>query len=205
MKNNKVITPNWNTITLEQYCRICEVINDTSNDLELTVKLCCIIFGNDENYYWNLNFNDMSKYTSQLSFINEEPKVNINGKFNKVIIGDTTYKVITDPKDITVAQFTDFENLTHMSDVKLQDLLSVFLIPKDVDTYNSGYDVYDVRKNIYEHCSLTLSQNILGFVVVRLSKYIKRSLLSSISKKNLTTEQMETLKTVISRLTRLIQ
>lgn len=187
-KNNSVKI-DWNSISIAKYEEIVDIINAKNDDITTTVELLKTVFGDKD--YWNLPMNELTTYSRQLAFINEPPKFEVPTKLKKVIIAGREFNVMADLDKITVAQFTDFQGLAHLKNTGLEDALSIFLVPADKKSYNTDYDILEVREYIKNNCSLVQSQSILGFVLVKSIKYFQHFLASSLKTNGLTMEQKE--------------
>lgn len=69
-----------------------------------------------------------------------------------------------DIKDLTTGQYIDYQ--TYMQDNEdfknLAKVLSVFIVPKG-KTYNEGYDVEDVIRELDEHLSIQIALGVCFF------------------------------------------
>ena len=63
-------------------------------------------------------------------------------------VGEWTLRVQGDLREITAAQYIDFQTFAPQGDKALVELLSVVLIPDDAPGYNDGYDIAEVQTAI---------------------------------------------------------
>lgn len=147
---------NWNDITLKQFY---EIQNILSTEDEYTVfNLIDFLYNVDCQ---NLPITQLKQY--DISFIKEQiPDVKVEKEY---ILNGTVYKSNIDITKVTVAQFIDYQNYIKQPEIKLEDLLSVFFIPKSCKDYNQDYDIIKVKEDLLE-LPITVAQSI-GFFLGR--------------------------------------
>ena len=91
-----------------------------------------------------------------------------NGVEKHYTIKGTRYKVCLNHLKLSAGQFIDFQ--TYMRDFKLEEVMSVFLIPQHkkwgrwvTPKYNSGYDIIKVQENLYNHMKIGDAQELSAF------------------------------------------
>lgn len=91
-----------------------------------------------------------------------------NGVEKHYKINGTRYKVCLNHLKLSAGQFIDFQS--YMRNFKLEEVLSVFLIPQyrkwgrwHTYKYNSGYDVIEVQENLYNHMKIGDAQELSNF------------------------------------------
>lgn len=80
------------------------------------------------------------------------------------IKGRTFNAALNIPK-LKAAQFIDLQQITQSGN-KLEDILSVVLIPKG-KKYNTGYDVLEVRKFLYENFTIGEAHELSNFFLTQ--------------------------------------
>lgn len=147
---------NWNDITLKQFY---EIQNILSTEDEYTVfNLIDFLYNVDCQ---SLPITQLKQY--DISFIKEQiPDVKVEKEY---ILNGTVYKSNIDITKVTVAQFIDYQNYIKQPEIKLEDLLSVFFIPKSCKDYNQDYDIIKVKEDLLE-LPITVAQSI-GFFLGR--------------------------------------
>lgn len=147
---------NWNDITLKQFY---EIQNILSTEDEYTVfNLIDYLYNVDCQ---SLPITQLKQY--DISFIKQPiPDVKVEKEY---ILNGTVYKSNIDITKVTVAQFIDYQNYIKQPEIKLEDLLSVFFIPKSCKDYNQDYDIIKVKEDLLE-LPITVAQSI-GFFLGR--------------------------------------
>ena len=96
-------------------------------------------------------------------FLMQQPNVKAVRPRNLTINGKK-YDLVDDIKDLTTGQYIDYQ--TYMQDNEdfknLAKVLSVFIVPKG-KTYNEGYDVEDVIRELDEHLSIQIALGVCFF------------------------------------------
>lgn len=139
-KHREVKTKTYFDIDLKTYNKILELLNDP--DEYTTFNLIDLIYNTDCTALSVPDFT--KKYKHSLDFLNEPIP---NAKLLKhYTINNTEYDSNSDLTKVSAAQFIDFNNYMTGSK-KLEDLLSVFFIPKG-HQYNDGYDLNKVKQDL---------------------------------------------------------
>ena len=101
-----------------------------------------------------------------MKFLGEKvPKMKIKNEYK---LGSNVYTLKKELKDVTVAQWIDWQNfLKDGSDTdNYANLLSVFFFPKGEDEYGDGYDIEQVRQDINNHLSIAEAMSISSFFLL---------------------------------------
>ena len=91
------------------------------------------------------------------------PKMKIKKEYK---LGNNTYTLKKDLRDVRVAQWIDFQNFLKDggSDTdNFPNLLSVFFFPKGETEYGENYDIEEVRQDINNHLSIAEAMSISSF------------------------------------------
>ena len=176
MKKNKEKNPfDWDSITIEKYYNIKDILDDeTDDDITKNVKLVSVITDKDEDEVWNMDLTQAGEYISKLTFLNKfDIPDNPNMKFS---LPGYQLKVMKDVTKINVAQYVDFQNFVKMPLREgIDKILSIFLIP-DGCKYNEGYDIIDLQKVIRENMSFRVAEGLLSFFLNRYGRSLVHSL-----------------------------
>ena len=151
----------WTDISLNKYNEVKDVflIPEYSDEDRLILEIK-ILFGVDA---LKLKKSELHKYIKELSFLGEKvPKMKVKNEYN---LGGNIYTLKKDLKDITVAQWLDFQNfLKEGGDTEnYAKLLSVFFFPKGEDEYAEGYDIEQVREDIGRFLNIADATSISSF------------------------------------------
>ena len=176
MKKNKEKNPfDWENISIDKYYKIKDILDDeTDDDITKNVKLVAVITDKDEDEVWNMDMAEAGEYISRLQFLNkfEMPK----HPNMKIKLPNYDLVVIKDLSKINVAQYVDFQNFVKMPlKESMEKILSIFLIPEGC-SYNTGYDIIDVQKEIRENLSFRVAEGLLSFFMEKYGTLLIHSL-----------------------------
>ena len=155
---------NWTDISIKQYNNIKNLYLDTElSDEDRLILQINILFGVDA---LKLKTSELHKYINDMKFLGEKvPKMKIKNEYK---LGGNVYTLKKELKDVTVAQWIDWQNfLKDGSDTdNYANLLSVFFFPKGEDEYGDGYDIEQVRQDINNHLSIAEAMSISSFFLL---------------------------------------
>lgn len=176
MKKNKEKNPfDWENISIDKYYEIKDILDDeTDDDITKNVKLVAVITGKDEDEVWSMDMAEAGEYISKLTFLNkfEMPK-NPN---MKIKLPNYDLVVMKDVTKINVAQYVDFQNFVKLPLREgMEKILSIFLIPEGC-SYNTGYDIIDLQKEIRENISFRVAEGLLSFFIEKYGELLIHSL-----------------------------
>ena len=175
MKNKEKNPFDWENITIEKYYKIKDILDDeVDDDITKNVKLVAVMLNKDEQEVWDMDMAEAGNYISKLQFLNkfELPK-NPN---MKIKLPSYDLVVIKDLTKINVAQYVDFQNFVKMPmRESMEKILSIFLIPEGC-SYNTGYDILDLQKEIRENMSFRVAEGLLSFFIEKYGRSLIHSL-----------------------------
>ena len=176
MKKNKEKNPfDWENITIEKYYKIKDILDDeVDDDITKNVKLVAVMLNKDEQEVWDMDMAEAGNYISRLQFLNkfELPK----HPNMKIKLPSYDLVVIKDLTKINVAQYVDFQNFVKMPmRESMEKILSIFLIPEGC-SYNTGYDILDLQKEIRENMSFRVAEGLLSFFIEKYGRSLIHSL-----------------------------
>lgn len=166
-KKNDSLNPlkhkSWDDISIKLYDEIVNINNNNEmTDFEKNVKILSLLMEKKEDDIMNENINNISdivKYTSFLSDFN----FNKDKKPKHLIINGMKCTIKYDIKDMTYAQFTDFQTFYKMGiSEHMQNILSTLIVP-DGHKYGENYDIDEFTNAIYNELSITNAQTLLFF------------------------------------------
>ena len=193
---------NWNDISIKQYNDIKNLYLDTElSDEDRLILQINILYNVDA---LKLKTSELHKYVNEMKFLGSKiPKMKIKKEYQ---LGNNTYTLKKDLRNLTVAQWLDFQNFLKDGGGdtdNFPNLLSVFFFPKDVDEYGDGYDIEQVRQDINNHLSIAEAMSISSFFLtyrkmlsILFLLYTKRQIL----KTPLTKEQKKKVKKEMRKL-----
>lgn len=168
----------WNSITLNQYNQLKEVLLDPEyTDEDRILYEIQILFGIDP---FKLSMLELKYYITQMSFLSKPiPNMKIKNSYK---LGKNKYKLDRRLEKFTVAQFIDWRNLINEGGTDTDNyanLLSVFFIPEDKKEYNEDYDIQEVKNDISEYLTIPDAMSISSFFLTFRKALLVRSLLYS--------------------------
>lgn len=153
---------NWTELSLKKYNEIKDLyLDENLSDEDRLILQINILFGVDA---LKLKTSELHKYVNEMKFLaTKPPKMKIKKEYK---LGGNVYTLKKELKDVTVAQWLDFQNFLKDGGGDTDNyanLLSVFFFPKDVDEYGEGYDIEEVRQDINNHLSIAEALSISSF------------------------------------------
>ena len=114
-----------------------------------------------------LKTNELRNYIDKMKFLGEKvPKVKLKSTYK---LGENVYVLKKDLRNLTVAQWLDFQNFLKDgggdSD-NYSNLLSIFFFPKGETEYGENYDIEQVRQDINNHLSIAEAMSIASFFLL---------------------------------------
>ena len=169
----------WNDISINTFNKLREIKINSNDSLELldsNIALLSILCDVDEDTIASLTTSEFSTLLSQTTFLSTLPKVKIQDTYT---INGNKYEVFLTLKDMSVAQYIDFQTFYKDQDKYFKELLACFLIPKG-KKYGEDYDVQEVIDDIGNHLSIVDANSILFFFVLLYQSLTKATLTYSI-------------------------
>lgn len=153
---------NWTDISIKQYNDIKNLYLDTElSDEDRLILQINILFGVDA---LKLKTSELHKYVNEMKFLGEKvPKMKIKNEYK---LGGNVYTLKKELKDVTVAQWIDWQNFLKDggSDTdNYANLISIFFFPKGETEYGENYDIEQVRQDINNHLSIAEASSISSF------------------------------------------
>ena len=192
---------NWTDISIKQYNEIKDLyLDENLSDEDRLILQINILYNVDA---LKLKTSELHKYVNDMKFLGSKiPKMKIKKEYQ---LGNNTYILKKDLRDVRVAQWIDWQNfLKDGSDTdNYANLLSVFFFPKGETEYGDGYDIEQVRQDINNHLSIAEAMSISSFFLtyrkalsIRFLLYTRKEIL----KTPLTKEQKKKVKKEMRKL-----
>lgn len=179
-KTNNISKKDWSNVTLKQYYKIKEMIEQ--QDPYTFLNIIDELWGVDSS---KLPAMELEKYISKLSFLKSELPTCILKKHYK--INNTDYDSNCDLTTMSTAQFIDYQN--YLPNQRYEQLLSVFFIPSG-HSYNDGYDISKVQEDLLD-LPMEVVNAAAFFFKIQLKIYCKvfqRYLIRTMKKNNVAKE-----------------
>lgn len=174
---------NWKEISINTFKKLQDVISDvpvtddeTLNNINSNIAMLSVLCDVDEDTIASLSTSEFVKLVNDSNFLSDMPKVKITDKY---IINGNEYEVFLSLKNMSVAQYIDFQTFYKEQDKYYRELLACFLIPKGMK-YGEGYDMDKVVADIGEHLSIVDANSIMFFFVLLYRSLTKVTLNCSI-------------------------
>ena len=155
---------NWTELSLKKYNEIKDLyLDENLSDEDRLILQINILFGVDA---LKLKTNELHKYVNDMKFLGSKiPKMKLKKEYQ---LGENTYVLKKDLRDLRVAQWLDWQNfLKDGSDTdNYANLLSIFFFPKGETEYGENYDIEQVRSDINNHLSIAEAISISSFFLI---------------------------------------
>ena len=155
---------NWTDISIKQYNDIKNLYLDPDlSDEDRLILQIRILFDVDP---LKLKTSELHKYINEMKFLGEKvPKMKIKNEYK---LGGNVYTLKKELKDVTVAQWIDWQNfLKDGGDTdNYANLLSIFFFPKGETEYGENYDIEQVRSDINNYLSIAEAMSISSFFLL---------------------------------------
>ena len=176
---------NWKEISINTFKKLQETIknvpvtdDETLNTLNNNIAMLSVLCDVDEDTIVSLTTTEYVRLVNECNFLVDMPKVKITDNYT---INGKEYEVFLSLRNMTVAQYVDFQTFYKEQEKYFSELLACFIIPKGMK-YGEGYDIADVVKDIGEHLSIVDANSIMFFFVLLFQSLTKVTLNCSIRK-----------------------
>ena len=174
---------NWKEISINTFKKLQNVISDvpvtddaTLNNINSNIAMLSVLCDVDEDAIASLSTSEYIRLVNDSNFLSDMPKVKITDTY---VINGKVYKVFLSLKNMSVAQYIDFQTFYKEYDKYTRELLACFLIPEG-KRYGEDYDIAEVITDIGEHLSIVDANSILFFFVILYQSLTKTTLNCSI-------------------------
>ena len=156
---------NWTELSLKKYNEIKDLYLDTElSDEDRLILQINILFGVDA---LKLKTSELHKYVNEMKFLGSKiPKMKLKKEYQ---LGNNTYTLKKDLRDLRVSQWIDFQNFLKDGGGdtdNYSNLLSVFFFPKGETEYGENYDIEQVRSDINNYLSIAEAMSIASFFLL---------------------------------------
>lgn len=156
----------WKEISINTYNKLMEALQEapvtddvTLNNLNQEIAILSVLCDVDEDEIASLTQAQFIDLVKQTSFLQSMPKIDIKDKYT---LNGKKYELFLSLKDMTMAQYIDFQTLYKDQDKYFRELLACFIIPKGCK-YGEGYNIDDAVKDIGEYLSIVEANSIMFF------------------------------------------
>ena len=158
---------NWKDITIEIYDKIraleTEIVTQ-EQALDVNVKLLSILCDVDEETIINLPLTEFTILVGKTEFLKEMPKYTVEQYYE--IGKGRVFEVQMNLREMTTAQFIDFQTFVKDKDNNLKHLLACFLLPEG-KKYGEDYDIIEVAEHLYKNMSIATARSVMFFFTLQ--------------------------------------
>lgn len=158
---------NWKDITIEIYDKIraleTEIVTQ-EQALDVNVKLLSILCDVSEDEIINLPLTEFTILVGKAEFLKEMPKYTIEQYYE--IGKGRVFEVQMNLREMTTAQFIDFQTFVKDKDNNFKHLLACFLLPKG-KKYGEDYDIIEVAEHLYKNMSIATARSVMFFFTLQ--------------------------------------
>lgn len=171
MKNeeNKVSIKfkSWNDVSINNYYRIADIFKSDMEELDMYLNLLAILCDTDVDTIYNLPYVQAQRMFKEIAWVNDFEifkKKSRTISFDKLKIGDKTYKVDVDLKNFTVSQYIDFQTFWSANDFEKYygNILAIFIIPEG-HKYGDNYDIAALATEFRDKISIVTANQVCFF------------------------------------------
>lgn len=136
-------------LTLKEFDQYQVILNADELDTFSLLEL----FGYDVD---KMSVSEMTRAVNKINAMSLKPV----GTKKEYVIKGRRFKAVLNLTNLSASQFIDFQQ--YMKEFKVQEVLSVFMIPKEKTwygrykslAYNKGYDVFEVQEFLYNNFTI---------------------------------------------------
>lgn len=165
MSKNKIEIPtSWDGVSISKWKKLMELGKGAENmrSEEFNIEVLSIMTGMSVEEIENLPLVTVQSLLSSISFINQPPTPDKSRIKRSYTINGKKYVVFKNLKEITTAQYIDFQSYSKDMDKNISEILAIFLIPEG-HKYNEGYDIDETINDIEDNDTLGIGA-VLGLM-----------------------------------------
>ena len=160
------IKERWSDVTIGEYERIVDIIKGTDDEIERLTGVISVLSGVDEDEIADMPIAEIARIGRKLDFLNSF-EFNKNATYKSIVIdGETLVLAI---KDMSVAQYVDFQASWSAESKDLARIISICYVPKG-KIYNKDYDIEELIEKIRNNVSIDKANSIGFFLLKRFGK-----------------------------------
>ena len=163
----------WDNISVGEFVEIRAILADESRNAEdKQIAIAALLQGISEDELLNMPLDEAREAFALANSLDSPPKRSRIRQLYRV--GAWTLRA-TEAKDMTVAQWVDFQTFGRDMEKNIVEILSVALVP-DKKTYNTGYDIEALKRDIRNKMMLPDALAVCFFFQRKWLKSMQRSL-----------------------------
>lgn len=160
----------WKDISINRHAQIVKAYDvEEENRVYALIGAC---YGMTLEQVLDSDWRKVEEMAKSITFLNKKPKVRMARRH--YTINGHRYDVQTNMKEITTAQYIDFQMLAPNCEQNMAQFLSVLLVPEG-KKYNQGYDVDLVQKEIGDYFNVEDALALSAFFFKLLQILLRRT------------------------------
>lgn len=166
----------YKKLPIGKYLQIVEIVKKEQEEITEQVEIVSVLSGIPEADLLAMSIHDYKVLAQQADFLRKGPEADAVPKIPKQYkVGDFILVPAMDSKDITTAQYIDWQSWQKQGEDKMVESLSCLLIPKGC-SYCDGYDIEDVQEAIRENFSVMDVVALMAFFLASWQTSVTRFL-----------------------------
>lgn len=166
----------YKKLPIGKYLQIVEIVKKEQDEVTEQVEIVSVLSGIPEADLLAMSIHDYKALAAQTDFLRKGPAADAVPKIPKQYkVGDYILIPAMDSKNITTAQYIDWQSWQKQGDDKMVESLSCLLVPKGC-SYCDGYDIEDVQEAIRENFSVMDVVALMAFFLTSWQTSVTRSL-----------------------------
>ena len=163
----------WAMLPIGKYEKIKDIIRDGGENSD--VYVLAVLCDCEVDDVLNAPVSEVMRLKREALFLNTKLDVRTRLKHKNIVIDGVKYVVHTDFRDITTAQYLDFQTFYKDYEKNYCNILACFIIPEG-HKYNDGYDALEVAELFREKMPVEVAENALFFSASRSERLYRRGL-----------------------------
>lgn len=191
---------NWKDVSIKKYYELEEISeNSISEGEEKDMEIIACLCESTVDDISRIPYPEYYELKHQVGWLNKFV-FDTKHDLDKLEIKGKKYRVCKDFSKLSTAQYIDFQSFYNKNDLKQYygNILSTFVIPEEAKEYNTGYDVVEEAKFIYENLDICTANQLMFFFAKRWHNltivtlnYLKYLAKRNLKRKRLPEEQRE--------------
>ena len=172
------IIDNYRDLPIGMYLEICEISRrEDQEELNKQVSILAILTGRSEEDIYDLPITDYKELVVKSRFLGTTYDGEVSTQKTYILEGWELVP-LKDYRQITTAQYIDFQTFAKDVEKNIVEILSVILVPKG-KKYNQDYDVIELQQVLRRTLSVADAFTLIAFFFVQYKQSIKDSLIYS--------------------------
>lgn len=153
----------WQEVSISEYFQYLEILKSSVlTEFNKKIMILALFSGVEDDYFDDLMPKDIEHYYKNLEFLFTTPSADLKDTY---VIGNRSYKLIKEVKNLTAGQFIDLDNANSKAETRLFNLsksLSAVLLPLKLKDHSNELitekycetPLEETQDNILNNCSI---------------------------------------------------